>query len=134
MAKSQQMELQTELIESQVEEINKHLILKRKEEEKSLLISISSSVGESSEGRDKLSIEENMKEAASDKKDSSEEDEAVQIFKKVDSEEVFSDRKIVVDHIEPQHPVVNNSGVSTFAKKRQMCLIQNISVVISPQK
>ena len=134
MVKSQQMELQTELIESSVEEINKHLTLKRKEEEKSLLISISSSVGESSEGRDRLSIEENMKEEAEGMKDSSEEDEAVQLFKKVDSEEVFSDRKIVVDPSEPQQPVGNTSGVSTFAKKRQMCLIQNISVVISPQK
>ena len=61
------------------------------------MISISSSVGESSEGRDRLSIEENMKEATEDRKESSGDDESVEIFKKVDSVEVFSDRKIMDD-------------------------------------
>ena len=41
------------------------------------MISITSSVGESSEGKDKLSIEENMKEATEEKKESSEDDESV---------------------------------------------------------
>ena len=57
-----------------------------------------------------------MKETE-DRKESSD-DESVEIFKKVDSSEVFSDKKIMHDQYIPEQVVVNSIGVSTFAKKR----------------